>query len=159
MGKPMIAIELPADLYAELESLIAQSKAKNTVELITRLVADARKRQQYPESPNPALRRIMDRATDLGVSDLSEQYNKRLDMEIVKLNGATLTLSAETVQQVGLNAELSVIATGDTIILKKITPSRLSEIAQRAPDDPEMTLGEINQEVHRYRRSRHARRR
>ena len=75
-------------------------------------------------------------------------------MDIIKFNGATLTLPPKTLRQIGADAELSVMATGDTIILKKITPSKLSEIALRAPADPEMPLSEINQEVHRARRRR-----
>ena len=159
MRESTVTIELPAEVYAELESLAAQDKARDAADMIARLVTNAQAHKQYPESSTSALHRVMDRATDSGMSGSSKQYDKRVDLEIVKMEGATLTLSPETAQQIGLNAELSVFASGDTIILKKITPSRLSEIARRAPDDPEMTLGEINQEVHRHRRSRHARRR
>lgn len=46
---------------------------------------------------------------------------------------------------------------GDTLIIKRLRPARLSQIAQRAPDDPEMSLEEIAEEVHRYRKDkRHA---
>ncbi len=80
-------------------------------------------------------------------------------MQIVKVSGATFTLPPETAQQIGPDDEFTVITAGDTIILKKITPPRLSEIVRRAPADKGMPLGEISQEVHRYRRSRRARRR
>ncbi len=80
-------------------------------------------------------------------------------MQIIKVNGATLTLPPETVQRIGPNDEFTVIMAGDTIILKRITPLRLSEVAKRAPKDKAMSMSEISQEVHRYRRSRRARRR
>jgi hypothetical protein len=80
-------------------------------------------------------------------------------MELVKVDRGTLTLPPETLQIVGADAQFTVITAGDTIILKKVTPSRLSEIAERAPQDQPMALGEIVKEIKRYRRSRRARRR
>jgi hypothetical protein len=38
-------------------------------------------------------------------------------------------------QTVGKNAQFTIITSGDTIILKKVTPARLSEIAERTPQD------------------------
>jgi len=80
-------------------------------------------------------------------------------MQIVKVNGATLTLPPETAQQIGPDDEFTVITAGDTIILKKVTPPRLTDIAMRAPKDKAMPMSEISKEVHRYRRSRRAHRR
>lgn len=80
-------------------------------------------------------------------------------METIRMNGSTLVLPPEAMAHIGPDADPSVIATDDTIILKKITAARLSDIAQRVSEDPAMPLDEIAQEVHRDRRSRHARRR
>jgi hypothetical protein len=80
-------------------------------------------------------------------------------MQLVKVNRGTVTLPPKTLQIVGADAQFTVITTGDTIILKKVSAPRLSEIATRAPDDPPLSLKEISQEVHRHRRSRRARRR
>jgi len=44
---------------------------------------------------------------------------------------------------------------GDTLILKKVHPSRLSDIALRSPEE-EMPLEEVVAEVHRYRREKRA---
>ena len=80
-------------------------------------------------------------------------------MQTVRVKGTTLTLPPETLQQIKPDDEFTVITTGDTIILKKVTPPRLSEIALRAPRDKAIPLSEISREVHRYRRGRRARRR
>ena len=80
-------------------------------------------------------------------------------MQVVKMDHGSLALPSETLQIVGTDAQFTIIATGDTIILKKVTPSRLSEIAERAPKDTPLLLEEIVREVHRQRKSRHARRR
>jgi len=80
-------------------------------------------------------------------------------MQTVRVKGTTLTLPPETLQQIKPDDEFTVITAGDTIILKKVTPPRLSEIALRAPRDKAIPLSEVSREVHRYRRSRRARRR
>jgi hypothetical protein len=80
-------------------------------------------------------------------------------MVVVKINRGILKLPTETARRIGANAEFTIITSGDTVILKKITPMRLSQIAERAPKDKSMSLSEISQEVHRSRRSRRAHRR
>jgi len=80
-------------------------------------------------------------------------------MQTVRVKGTTFTLPPETLQQIKPDDEFTVIAAGDTIILKRVTPPRLSDIALRAPRGKSLSLKEISQEVHRYRRSRRARRR
>jgi hypothetical protein len=80
-------------------------------------------------------------------------------MVVVKMNRGTLKLPPETARRIGANAEFTIITSGDTVILKKITPTRLSEIASRVPMDKPMSLRKISQEVHRSRRSRRAHRR
>jgi len=49
---------------------------------------------------------------------------------------------------------LAIWVEGDTLILKKLPPPRLSEVAERAPDDEEMPMDEIVAEVHRYRQEK-----
>ncbi|CAG0929891.1 hypothetical protein TFLX_01466 [Thermoflexales bacterium] len=77
MEAPVVAVELPADLYAELQSLTAQENAKDPVDMIVRLVAEAQEKHVYLQPP-PAFQRILDRATDLGLDDLSEQHDHYL---------------------------------------------------------------------------------
>ena len=54
-------------------------------------------------------------------------------------------------------SELAVWTEGDMIILKRLTPLKPSEIAQRAPDG-EIALEEIAAEVHEMRREKRSRR-
>ncbi len=80
-------------------------------------------------------------------------------MVVVRMKQGILKLPPKTARQIGSNAAFTVITSGDTLILKKISPSRLSEIAGRATKSKPMSLNEISKEVHRYRRSRSAHRR
>ena len=80
-------------------------------------------------------------------------------MQVIKISNGTLKLPPGTAERIGPDAEFTVITTGDTIILKRVTPPRLSEIAMRAPKDKPMSLSEISREVKRYRRSKRANRR
>jgi hypothetical protein len=50
-------------------------------------------------------------------------------------------------------SELAVWTEGDTIVLKRLRPVRLSEIAERVPV-PEMPLRTIAAEVHQMRRAK-----
>jgi hypothetical protein len=75
METPVVAIELPVDLYAELQSLTAQENARDPADMIVRLVAEAQEKHVYPQ-PTPAFQRILDRTADLGVDDLSEQHKR-----------------------------------------------------------------------------------
>ena len=54
---------------------------------------------------------------------------------------------------IGAAPELGLFLQGDTLILKKVQPVKLSEIALRVSED-EMPLDEIVAEVHQYRRER-----
>ena len=80
-------------------------------------------------------------------------------IQVIKIRGGRFTLPPEATKLIGSDAEVTVMTTGDVIILKKITPSRLSEIAERAPNDKAMSLSEISREVHHARQSRRAHRR
>ncbi len=77
MEPPIVTVELPANLYSELQLLTEQENAKDPVDMIARLVAEAHEKHTYPQS-TPAFKRILDRATDLGVSDLAEQHDHYL---------------------------------------------------------------------------------
>ena len=76
MASETVVIQLPASLYADLESL-ASDEQTEPVEVIARLVETARQQQQF-SSPTRAFRRILERASDLGVSDLAEQHDHYL---------------------------------------------------------------------------------
>jgi len=68
-----------------------------------------------------------------------------------------LELPAEALEWVRPDDELMLFIEGDSLVLKKVRPPRLSELAGRAPNDTEIPLQEIVDEVHRYRREkRHA---
>jgi hypothetical protein len=71
-----VVVELPASLYSDLESLAADEKVELS-EVIARLVAAVRQRRQA-ESPTRAFRKILERATDLGITDLAEQHDHYL---------------------------------------------------------------------------------
>ena len=77
METPSVTVELPVNLYSELQSLTEQENASDPVEMIARLVAEAREKHSYPQ-PTLAFQRILDRATDLGVDDLSAQHDHYL---------------------------------------------------------------------------------
>ena len=74
MDTTSVTVELPANLYIELQSLTEQENASNPVEMIARLVAEAKEKHVYPQ-PTSAFQRILDRATSLGIDDLSRQHN------------------------------------------------------------------------------------
>jgi hypothetical protein len=73
-----VTLQLPAGLYAELQAL-ASDEQKDPVELIAYLVAMVREHQidlsAQPKPSTLAFQRILERATDLGVTDLAEQHD------------------------------------------------------------------------------------
>ncbi len=79
-------------------------------------------------------------------------------MVTTKIVKGILELPAEALEWVGSDDEFVLFIEGDSLILKKVRPPRLSELAGRAPGDVEMPLQEIVDEVHHYRQEkRHAR--
>jgi hypothetical protein len=76
MASETVILQLPASLYADLESL-ATDEQSEPVEVIARLVETARQQRRL-ESPTRAFRRILERATDLGIPDLAEQHDHYL---------------------------------------------------------------------------------
>jgi hypothetical protein len=71
-----VALQLPVSLYADLESL-ATDEHVEPVDVIARLVEAARQ-QRHAEAPTRAFQRILERATDLSVTDLAEQHDHYL---------------------------------------------------------------------------------
>jgi hypothetical protein len=68
----MVTLKLPQDLYARLEAL-ATAERTDVLEFLRRMT------EPEPESEEPsAFQRILERATDLGVSDLAEQHDHYL---------------------------------------------------------------------------------
>lgn len=65
----------------------------------------------------------------------------------------TLTLPAEIAQALGPGSRVLVMKQGDTIILKRIHPPRITDIVANTPEtEPPLTLEEINEIVHEVRR-------
>lgn len=77
MTPATVTIELPAQLYRQLQTL-AEMEQADVVELLKRLVKLAANQPVNRHVPTPALRNILERATDLGVSDLSAQHDHYL---------------------------------------------------------------------------------
>jgi hypothetical protein len=75
-------------------------------------------------------------------------------MTMTRIVNGTLRLPAEVLEWAQPDAELMVFIEGDMLILKKVRPPRLSELAGRAPGDVEMRLQEVAEEVHRHRREK-----
>jgi hypothetical protein len=72
-----VTVKLPRDLYIRLDKLAKQERT-DLVELLDRLAASAMDSQTRGEPSTTAFERILDRATDLGVSDLAEQHDHYL---------------------------------------------------------------------------------
>jgi len=76
MASEIVILELPASVYADLESL-AENEQTEPSDMIARLVKAARGGQRA-EPPTRAFRKILERATDLGITDLAEQHDHYL---------------------------------------------------------------------------------
>jgi hypothetical protein len=72
-----VTVKLPKDLYARLDTLAKQERT-DVVELLDRLAASAAASRAQVEASTTAFQRILDRATDLGISDLAEQHDHYL---------------------------------------------------------------------------------
>lgn len=75
-------------------------------------------------------------------------------MEKVQVINGSIALPPMASNWVGQNDELTVFIEGDSLILKRLRPPRLSEIAARAPEDTEMPIDDIVAEIHNYRREK-----
>ena len=79
-------------------------------------------------------------------------------MKAVKVQtDGSIRLPKEMLRLFPRASELAVWTEGDMIILKRLTPLKPSEIAQRAPDG-EIALEEIAAEVHQMRREKRSHR-
>ena len=74
MEAKMVTVEMPVQVYSELQSL-ASHQQEDVVETLWRLIVQAR--EQTDAVPG-ALTRILDRAADLGVTDLAEAHDHYL---------------------------------------------------------------------------------
>ena len=72
-----VTVKLPKDLYTRLDTLAKQERT-DVVALLNRLAASATAPQVEAKPSTTAFQRILDRATDLGVSDLAEQHDHYL---------------------------------------------------------------------------------
>jgi hypothetical protein len=75
-------------------------------------------------------------------------------METVKIVDGKIELLPQMLDWLGSEDELVVLIQGDTLILKKLRLPKLSEIAERAPGEKEMSMTEIAAEVHAYRKEK-----
>ena len=72
-----VTVKLPKDLYARLDTLAKQERT-DVVELLDRLAASAAASRAQVEPSTAAFQRILDRAADLGISDLAEHHDHYL---------------------------------------------------------------------------------
>ena len=77
METDTVTIELPAQFYAQLQTLAADEQT-DPVEVLVHLITVAIQQRIQPQSPTRAFQRIRERATDLGVTDLAEQHDHYL---------------------------------------------------------------------------------
>jgi hypothetical protein len=76
MNEPMQTIQLPLWLYNDLQLLAEEKQAESIEEVIAQLVEQAQENGiSSDETPTPVFQRILARATDMGVSDLSEHHD------------------------------------------------------------------------------------
>jgi len=75
-------------------------------------------------------------------------------METVKVVDGKIELLPQLADWLRGEKELAAFIQGDTLLLKKLCLPKLSEIAERAPQDEEMPMEKIVAEVHRYRREK-----
>jgi hypothetical protein len=78
MDASVVTIDLSSKLYADLASLAQQAQAAGPVEMIERLVTQAQHQSNVVYATAPAFQRILGRAADLGLDDLSEQHDHYL---------------------------------------------------------------------------------
>ena len=74
MEASMVTIKLPAQLYTQLQ-MLATDEQTDPIEILTRLITLAIQERARPQSPTRAIQRILDRATDHGVTDQAEQHH------------------------------------------------------------------------------------
>jgi hypothetical protein len=79
MNEPIRTIQLPLWLYNNLEALAQEKQANSVEEVIAQLVEQAQENGSFSdETPTPVFQRILARATDMEVVDLSERHDHYL---------------------------------------------------------------------------------
>jgi hypothetical protein len=79
MNEPMQTIQLPLWLYNDLQALAQEKQAESVEEVIAQLVEQAQENgTSSDETPTPIFQRILARATDMGIPDLSERHDHYL---------------------------------------------------------------------------------
>jgi len=71
--------------------------------------------------------------------------------KLVKFEDGKIVLPEDFRDWASSGEQLVAIFENDTIIIKRIRKPPLTEIAQQSPEEPEMPLQEIADEVHKYR--------
>lgn len=74
MEAAMVTIKLPAQLYTRLERR-ARSERTDVVELLDRLVDTPETMPTVFQATTTSFQRILERAADLGITDLAEQHD------------------------------------------------------------------------------------
>jgi len=72
-----ITLELPTELYSQLQ-IVAEAEQTDIIELLRRLLAPVNGQKTRMQATTRSFQRILDRATDLGVTDLAEQHDHYL---------------------------------------------------------------------------------
>ena len=74
-------------------------------------------------------------------------------MELAKVINGTIKLPETAARSLGADGEVAVLLQGDALILKKVHAPRVTDFAERAPDEQPLTMKEIVAEVHRARKA------
>ena len=77
MTASTVTVKLPKELYSKLNAMAKQERI-DVVELLNRLAASSLEESMAVPPTTAAFQRILERATDLGVTDLSEQHDHYL---------------------------------------------------------------------------------
>ena len=77
METDTVTIELPTQLYTQLQELAADEQS-DPIQVLVRLLTSAMQKRPSSQPSTRAFRRIVERATDLGVTDLAEQHDHYL---------------------------------------------------------------------------------
>jgi len=73
----LLGVRRRTHLYRQLQ-MLAEDEQTDIVELLRRLLAATNGNKTQPQATTRAFQRILDRATDLGVTDLAEQHDHYL---------------------------------------------------------------------------------
>lgn len=77
METATVTLKLPAQLYTRLQTR-AHSERTDVIELLSRLIDTTESAPSRQQATTQAFQRILERAADLGMSDLAEQHDHYL---------------------------------------------------------------------------------